>query len=172
MKLGVTSSRAARLLLSTSVLVPVALGAQAALAGGFGLREQSAYYQGTSFAGNAAGGAGLGSMYWNPAAISFVPGMQFEGNVTYIAPHSTVDVISATSVTGANLGTLGVGDIADNGVLPTGYATYGFDRWAVGLSLNSPYGLVTDATCNWSGRNYGCYNRIFDINMGAQVAYR
>ncbi len=84
---------------SPAFLVPVVLlgAATAAQAGGFGLREQSAYYQGTSFAGNAAGGAGLASMYWNPAAISFVPGLQLEGNVTYIAPHASIDVLSARS---------------------------------------------------------------------------
>jgi len=42
-------------------------------AGAFALREQSAYGQGSSFAGIAAGGA-LSSMYWNPAAIT-----QFNG---------------------------------------------------------------------------------------------
>ncbi|MEW6124915.1 MAG: outer membrane protein transport protein [Pseudomonadota bacterium] len=166
------STRAARLLLSTALVAPLAVVAGEAAAGGFGLREQSAYYQGTSFAGNAAGGAGLASMYWNPAAISFVPGMQFEGNVTYIAPNASIDVLSSRSALGTNMGTYGVDNIVDSGVLPTGYATYAGDRWAVGLSLNSPYGLVTDATCNWSGRNYGCYSRIFDINLGAQVAYK
>ena len=37
-----------------------------ALAGGFGI-EQSAYYQGMSFAGAAAGGESLSSISWNPA---------------------------------------------------------------------------------------------------------
>lgn len=169
---AVRTTLAARLLVSSALVAPLALAAGEAAAGGFGLREQSAYYQGTSFAGNAAGGAGLASMYWNPAAISFVPGMQFEGNVTYIAPHASIDVQSARGPLGNNLGTLGVSDIVDNGVLPTGYVTYAGERWAVGLSLNSPYGLVTDAQCNWAGRYYGCYNRIFDINLGAQVAYK
>ena len=40
----------------------------AAEAGGFAIREQSAQFQGSSFAGSAAGG-GLSSMYWNPAAL-------------------------------------------------------------------------------------------------------
>lgn len=172
MNLGVTSARAARLLLSTAIVAPVALASQSALAGGFGLREQSAYYQGTSFAGNAAGGAGLASMYWNPAALSFAPGMQVEGNLTYIAPHASIDVISARSPLGTNLGTGGVSDIAQNGVLPTGYVNWAGERWAVGLSMNSPYGLVTDAACNWPGRYYTCYSSIFDVNLGLQVAYK
>ncbi len=82
----VTNKRLRRL--ASGVVIPVFALACAgeAAAGGFGLREQSSYYQGTSFAGVAAGGWGLASMYWNPAAISFVPGMQVEGNVSYVAP--------------------------------------------------------------------------------------
>ena len=52
-----------------------------ASAGGFGIREQSAYGQGTSFAGIAAGGA-LSSMFWNPATMTQVPGIQSETAVT------------------------------------------------------------------------------------------
>ena len=46
-------------------------------AGGFALREQSAFGQGSSFAGVAAGGS-LSSMFWNPATMTQVPGMQIE----------------------------------------------------------------------------------------------
>ena len=48
-------------------------------AGGFAIREQSAHFQGSSFAGNAAGGA-LSSMFWNPAAVG-----QFNGFNTELA---------------------------------------------------------------------------------------
>jgi long-chain fatty acid transport protein len=43
-------------------------------AGGFAVREQSAYYQGMSFAGNAAGDD-LSSMFWNSAAAAAAPGI-------------------------------------------------------------------------------------------------
>jgi len=161
--------RAARVL----VLPMVAGAAGQAHAGGFGLREQSSYYQGTAFAGTAAGGDGLASMFWNPAAISFTPGLSVEGNVTYIAPHASLDVYSATApITGASLGTTGVSDIVGNGVLPTTYISYAWEKWAVGFAVTSPFGLVTDAPCNFSGRYYGCYNRIFDMNVQASVAYK
>ena len=156
-----------------AVAIPAVLACGSAEAGGFGLREQSSYYQGTSFAGTAAGGDGLASMFWNPAAISFNPGLNVEGNVTYIAPHASIDVFSATApITGANLGTAGVGDIVDNGTLPTFFATYAWDKWAIGFGLTSPYGLVTDAPCSWSGRYYGCTSSIFDMNAQLSVAYK
>ncbi|MFG1395542.1 OmpP1/FadL family transporter [Roseixanthobacter pseudopolyaromaticivorans] len=168
------SKRHAMARTGTALMMPALLlgGVSTASAGGFGLREQSSYYQGTSFAGDAAGGAGLASMYWNPAAMSFSPGLSVEGNVTYIAPHASIDVIGARSALGTNLGNVGVGDIVDNGTLPTGYVSYAWDRWAVGLAITSPYGLITDAPCNWSGRYYGCYSRIFDMNATASVAYK
>ncbi|MFS8038012.1 OmpP1/FadL family transporter [Xanthobacter sp. AM11] len=151
----------------------VAIAAGEAQAGGFGIREQSAYYQGTAFAGSAAGGEGLASMFWNPAAISFAPGLNVEGNVTYIAPHASVDVFSATApVTGADLGTLGVGDIVDNGVVPATYITYAWDKIALGVAVTAPFGLITDASCNWAGRYYGCYSRIFDMNFQGSLAYK
>ncbi|MFP4539160.1 MAG: aromatic hydrocarbon degradation protein, partial [Dichotomicrobium sp.] len=45
-----------------------------AFAGGFAVREQSAYYQGMSFAG-AAAGDDLSSMFWNSAAAAAAPGI-------------------------------------------------------------------------------------------------
>ena len=52
----------------------------AAKAGGFALREHSAYGQGMSFAGVAAGGS-LSSMFWNPATLSQVVGLEFETGI-------------------------------------------------------------------------------------------
>jgi len=144
-----------------------------AQAGGFGLREQSAYFQGSSFAGTAAGGEGLAAMFWNPAAISFAPGFNIEGNFTYIMPHASVDVLDARApLTGANLGTNGVGDIIKDALLPTTFVTYGWDRIALGFGITVPYGLVSDAPCSWSGRYYGCTSDIFDINVQASLAYK
>ncbi|RLP81104.1 transporter [Xanthobacter tagetidis] len=148
-------------------------GATGAAAGGFGLREQSAYYQGYSFAGTAAGGDGLASMFWNPAALSFSPGLNMEANVTWIAPHASIDVYRATGpLFGNNLGNVGIGDIVDDGAVPATYITYAWDRIAVGLAVNAPFGLITDAPCNWSGRYYGCYSRIFDMNIQGSIAYK
>ncbi len=167
------SRRMAPVLAIPAFAIPVVLTAGAAEAGGFGLREQSSYYQGTSFAGTAAGGDGLASMFWNPAAISFNPGLNVEGNVTYIAPHASIDVFAAGApITGTSLGNVGVSDMVDNGTLPTFFATYAWDRWAIGFGVTSPYGLVTDAPCSWSGRYYGCYSSIFDMNAQLSVAYK
>ncbi|HWL74252.1 MAG TPA: outer membrane protein transport protein, partial [Burkholderiaceae bacterium] len=45
-------------------------------AGGFAIREQSACGQGASFAGVAAGGCDISSMFWNPATMTQFAGAQ------------------------------------------------------------------------------------------------
>jgi len=59
-----------KVLLASVAAGSMVAGSSAAHAGAFGLREQSAAGQGLSFAGAAAGGAGLGSMFWNPATMT------------------------------------------------------------------------------------------------------
>ena len=52
-----------------------------AMAGGFDVREQSALFQGMSFAGAAAGGTALASMFWNPAAAGYAgKGLTFDSS--------------------------------------------------------------------------------------------
>ncbi len=56
-------------------------------AGGFAVREQSVYGQGSSFAGVAAGGA-LSSMFWNPATMTQFQGIVSETDVSGILPYA------------------------------------------------------------------------------------
>ena len=56
-------------------------------AGGFAVREQSAWGQGASYAGVAAGGS-LSAMFWNPATMTQVPGIQTQSVLSGILPSS------------------------------------------------------------------------------------
>ena len=69
---------------SLGVLLVATAGANA---GGFAIREQSAYGQGSSFAGVAAGGA-LSSMFWNPATMTQFNGKTIERDLTRHYPAS------------------------------------------------------------------------------------
>ncbi len=62
-RLARISQRCAPAAIAGSLLAVIS---NAALAGGFGI-EQSAYYQGMSYAGAAAGGESLAAIAWNPA---------------------------------------------------------------------------------------------------------
>ena len=113
----------------------------AAHAGGaFSVREQSAYGQGTSFAGIAAGGS-LSSMFWNPATLSDVAGIQIEAVGTGILANNDVklDPQRLLGFPGSD-----EGDIAQDAFVPSGYAAYRLnDRIVLGVGINSPYGQLT-----------------------------
>src|SRR5262245_66148351 len=70
-------------LFGSAALVVISVGPKAALAGAFGVREQSAYFLGTAFAGSAAGGD-ISSVFWNSAATASKPGCNASSNITAV----------------------------------------------------------------------------------------
>lgn len=154
-------------LLACSGVAVILAASTAANAGGFALREQSAFGQGSSFAGVAAGGS-LSSMFWNPATITQMPGIQSEGVLTGIIPNST------NSVSGGTLAGLGgTGNIAHSALVPSSYFSYQFnDRLWLALSVNAPYGLTETFPDVWAGRDYGAGgSHLTTYNATPTIAY-
>ncbi len=92
-------------------------------AGGFAIREQSTYGQGTSFAGVAAGGA-LSSMFWNPATMT-----QFQGivNRKRRCRRSFLKSVRRHSRQHARRTPLVFGGVSNSGemaLVPNGYTSY------------------------------------------------
>src|SRR5688572_1668439 len=93
-------------------------------AGAFAIREQSAYYQGMSFAGAGTGDT-LSGMYWNSAAAAAAPGINSESHVSLVLIDSEITASDGFAVderainpgppptlTGLGLGTQS-GDLSD-----------------------------------------------------------
>jgi long-chain fatty acid transport protein len=152
-------------------------------AGGFAIREQSAWGQGTSFAGVAAGGSSS-AMFWNPATMTQIPGLQSNSVWTGIMPSS-----KNTPSAGDLVGLGGTDNIAKDALVPAGYYTWQFrpDMW-LGLSLTSPYGLAVTFPDTWAGRDYGAngtslttynaspsfawrINDMISVGLGVQIQY-
>jgi hypothetical protein len=73
-------------------LALIAASCGEAVAGGFGV-EQSAYYQGMSFAGAAAGGPSLASLSWNPATAGFAGnGLSLESSYSVVLMSANLTV--------------------------------------------------------------------------------
>jgi long-chain fatty acid transport protein len=92
----------------------VACGTLGAQAGGFAIHEQSAYYQGMSFAGQTAGGGvSISSMFWNPATMTQARDkLNSEAVYTGVSGDTQITPTTATSPTAGNLLPLGAnGDI-------------------------------------------------------------
>lgn len=151
-------------------------GASAALAGGYAVREQSTVFQGSGFAGAAAGGS-LGAMYWNSAATAQFSGLTTESSYTLILPSADVAVESIGGFPAA-LAAPGVstesGDTGIDALVGASYASYQIsqDLW-VGMAINSPFGLATKPEdLNYAGSVLGRTTKLLTVNANPTVAYK
>lgn len=171
MHFGKTSYKAA--LKVTMASAAIAATAGAALAGGFEVREQSTHFQGMSFAGAAAGGRSLSSMFWNPAASNYVgAGITAESNYALILPNSE------TTITGGPVsGLCGVGDcsvdIGRDAVVPASYIAYRHSPSTVfALGINSQFGLGTQPdNRQWVGSIYNTSAKLFSVNATPTISH-
>jgi long-chain fatty acid transport protein len=142
----------------------------AVFAGGFGI-EQSAFYQGMSFAGAAAGGESLSSLTWNPATATFAgKDLVFESSYSVVLMQAdlTVDNPGAQLVAGPNDTEMG-----RNGLVGASYAAYRLDNKTVlALSLSAPFGLGTKAkNQDWVGSLEGVTTTLYNLNAAPVVSY-
>jgi long-chain fatty acid transport protein len=169
------SSKIILVTIAASGAIALSVGKSQADPGGFALR-QSPYFQGTSFAGVAAGGASISSMFWNPATMTQAGrGLTIEGDGTLDMPRANITPSLATSPTGVDITGLGSsGDLFDKATfIPSAYAVYGLNNnLSFGVGLNSPFGLKTQPNPLWSGMFYAQESNIKDINATPSVAWK
>jgi long-chain fatty acid transport protein len=160
-----------RTALSASVAVcALSAAIPGAKAGSFLIREQSTIGSGLSTAGAAAGGAGEGSEFWNPATITDYPGWQSSWSVTGIFPSANI-----TAQPGSTLLPLGSksGDIGQDAMVPASYDSYQLnDKIWLGLATYSPFGLVTRNPPIWAGSFSGISSKILSFDVNPTVAYK
>jgi long-chain fatty acid transport protein len=147
-----------------------------AAASGYGLREQSAVGQGTSFAGVTARGDDPSLSFFNPATIALLPGIQAALTASYISPYSEARNGTATRTTilggGAIDGRVG-GDAASDAVVPAFYATAQVaPDWTLGIAVTAPWGLVTKYDSDFIGRYHGLTSELATINVAPTIAWR
>ncbi len=139
-------------------------------AGGYAIREQSAEFQGTSYAGTAAGGHGISSMFWNPATITLNSGWKSEYNVSLVMPYSRAKNETSPFIPPLSPDS---GNIGQASLIPVSYQAYQFnDRIWLGLGINAPFGTRTENNPLSAGALYGYTSDILDININPVAAYR
>jgi long-chain fatty acid transport protein len=142
----------------------------AAWAGAFGIREQSAAGQGMSFAGAAAGGASMGSMFWNPATITMNPGLQTSTTLNGIAPYASFKDQGLSSLPYRGSGS---GDVGLDAVTFASYGSWQInDRFWLGYQLTAPFGLATKPDQTFPGRTYGNTTRVVSVEVAPTIGYR
>lgn len=147
-----------------------------AQATGYELREQSAVGQGTSLAGAAARNDDPSMIFFNPAAMSGLRGVQGALVGSGIFPNSEATSGSATrnaALGGSRInGTLG-GDIALDAFVPATYATTELaPGWRFGLAVTSPWGLVTKNPADSIARYHALTSSLRTVNITPAVSWQ
>lgn len=139
-------------------------------AGGFAIREQSAHFQGSSFAGNAAGGA-LSSMFWNPAAVGQFNGINTESTYAWIIPDSEITALPGSTLLGVGAES---GNIGKQAIVPASYLSYQLSPSVVlGFSFGAPFGLATEPSNRvWAGMTQARTSKIETYNLQTALAWR
>jgi long-chain fatty acid transport protein len=158
-------------ILGTTALVTLAVGTTQALAGGLTIREQSAWGEGSSYAGVAAGGS-VSSMFWNPATTTQTGKFALENSASMIFPQTTqTGTNNLPAALRINDGIPNSGEPAFVGAAYTAMRLN--DRLWLGFSLNSPFGLsVGFQNPNWAGAFYGESSTLKTYNASPSVAYK
>ncbi|MDX5594112.1 OmpP1/FadL family transporter [Pseudovibrio sp. SPO723] len=149
-----------------------------ALAGAFALREQSAAFQGLSFAGYGTASNTISTIFWNPATVTAHDGLKAESVNSFILPNGDVDTNSVT-VNGIPLGLIPgaatgeIGDVGVNAWLPGSYGTYQYnDQIYLGFAVNAPYGLSTKPNIISAGQIYARSSEVLSVNATPMVGVK
>jgi len=157
-------------------VVVLALGAWAGQAGasGFQLTEQNASGLGNAYAGQAAAAEDASTIFFNPAGLTRIPGVQLVGAANFVIldthfhdhgskPASLVAPLGGEDGNGGGLS-----------VVPSGYVSW--EAWHdtawVGVGVNVPFGLTTEWDNGWMGRFHALKSDIKTVNVNPTVAWK
>ncbi len=140
-----------------------------ASASGFYLKEQSAAAQGNAYAGATAGAEDISYSYFNPATLAYHSGTKAEFGGTWISPKSVAK--NANNTFGEHNDY--IGDIIHPAASPQAYFSHQINnKITAGISLNTPFGMITKYADDWAGRNHGTLSKIISATFTPMVAYK
>lgn len=166
--------------LKTALAVAVGALSSQAMAAGFALNEQSISGMGTSFAGRSSSADDATTLFGNPAGMSRLKREEVSFGMAAIHAKTDIKNTSAASpqipaLGGARLPVNGSndGDMVPFTAVPMGYYVKPIDdKWAVGVGVYVPFGLISDYESGFQGRYHGDYSEVRVITVQPTVSYR
>lgn len=162
-----------------SLWIIAAAVAPQAFGSGFQLREQSPAAQGTSFAGVTAGGPDIGSMFFNPAAMTRFDGKEAIIGFSLVQPTAKLEggTGSRAAIFPAPVRPIsGTGtdpNAAESAMLPNLYAMWSVSPdLKLGLSINAPFGMATNYDASFVGRYHALKSDLSVVDIAPNIAYR
>lgn len=163
-------------ILRVSLLSAACVGAMvtSANAAGFYIQEQSVRGLGSAFSGSTTTLNDASTIYFNPAGMTKLQGLQLQGGVNVIMPNS--DVKNAGTTSGPS-GGRPLGGPSDNPYSPTpvpnGYASYQItDSFWAGIGLSAPFGLGSNYDDGWFGRFNSTKTELQVLTISPTIAYK
>ncbi|WP_028111328.1 outer membrane protein transport protein [Ferrimonas kyonanensis] len=160
-----------------AAVVATVLAAQAQGAG-FQLAEYSATGLGRAFAGEAAIADNASAQGRNPALLMQLDGQQLSLGAIYVDPNidSQGDVsvsLNGTPVYATGPGEADADDFAPAALVPNFYYSNRLsDQWAIGVALNSSYGLATEVPAGHATAIFGSTTEVTTIEFAPSLAYK
>jgi long-chain fatty acid transport protein len=153
--------------LKTTLALSLGAVSAQALSGGFALNEHGASGMGTSFAGRSSSADDATTLYGNPAGLARLDREQVSVGATMIYGKTDIEDASGTAA-GSN-----DGDMVPFTTVPNGYYVKPIDdRWAFGIGVYVPFGLLTDYEGGFQGRYFGDYSEVRVITVQPTVSFR
>ncbi|MEY1581006.1 long-chain fatty acid transporter FadL [Providencia manganoxydans] len=153
----------------SALAIAVAMISSNAGAAGFLLNEYSTSALGRAFSGAGAIGDNASEGSRNPAAMMLFDRPALSVGAVYIDP--SVDIKGrGASPRGSNLN---ANDIAPSAVVPNAHFIFPInDKWAVGTSMTTNFGLATDFNKNYAAGPIGGKTDLKTVNLNLSGAYR
>ncbi|WP_278445060.1 OmpP1/FadL family transporter [Stutzerimonas kunmingensis] len=159
--------------LKTALAVAVGALSTQAMAAGFALNEQSISGMGTSFAGRSSSADDATTLFGNPAGMSRLKREEVSFGMAAIHAKTDIKDTSATTANGMPVSGSNDGDMVPFTAVPMGYYVKPIDdKWAVGVGLYVPFGMITDYERGYQGRYHGDYSEVRVITVQPTVSYR
>ncbi|HEY5789735.1 MAG TPA: outer membrane protein transport protein [Gammaproteobacteria bacterium] len=157
----------------TAVAAALALLAAESRAAGFLVVEQGVHEVGRAVSGASAAADSPGTLFFNPAGITYLDGTQAAAALHVIVPQAE---FSGESSRNPQLGgtTIETGNGEDGGavgLVPNLYYVRDLTRrLKFGLGINAPFGLVTEYDDGWAGRYHAIRSDLLTLNLNPTLA--
>jgi long-chain fatty acid transport protein len=148
------------------------ISAEAAVAAGYQIQEQSVKGLGNAFAGGSAVAEDASTSFYNPAGLTRLQSRQVELATHIIVPRGEFKDSGSTNAVDAPA--IGSEDETDEiAAVPNFfYANPINEKWTFGFGITTPYGLVTEYDNNWIGRYHAVKSELVTVNINPSLGFR
>jgi long-chain fatty acid transport protein len=158
---------------AAGALALAAFSVSQAQAAGFYIQEQSVSGLGSAFSGSTTNINDASTVYFNPAGMTKLEGIQTQAGAHLLIPRSKLRDQGSTSVGGAPITGGNGGNPYDPTPVPNGFATYQInDQLWAGIGVTAPFGLANEYDKDWFGRYDSIKTELKVIDIQPSIAYK